>query len=290
MPPVHAALLAAWVALPVLGGGAIGDALAAADPSAAPAWSAALWAVWALGLAALAVPRTTTLTAVRLVVPGGAVLGAWTATTGATGAGDVAAATAAGAATVLVLSPSIGARFVDGSSYGDERRLPLRAPSSLLLGPIELVAALVLAGAAAGPALLLAGDVAVGLAATAGGWVVAALGCRSLHQLSRRWLVLVPAGLVVHDQLTLAEPVLLRRQAIEGVGPAPVDVEAHDLTAGAPGLALLVALAEPTVIGPAPRRGEPGRTVEVRGVLVTPTLPGATLAEAARRRLPASPG
>jgi hypothetical protein len=41
-------------------------------------------------------------------------------------------------AAVISLSAPVGDRMVNGSSYGDERRMPLRPPGVLLLGPFEL--------------------------------------------------------------------------------------------------------------------------------------------------------
>ncbi len=286
MPPLHLALLATWVALPVLGGGAISDALVRSDADASRWWSVVLWALWTGTVAALAVPKTTTLTASRILVPAGGALGIWAALLGPAGAGDVAAATAGGAATVLVLTPAIGARFVDGSSYGDERRLPLRAPAALLLGPVELAWLVAVAGAVTGPALLLAGAVVPGLLAAAIGIPLAAGAVRSLHLLSRRWVVLVPAGLVLHDHLTLTEPVLFVRSTIAALHPAAADTAARDLSAGAPGLALELELAEPATVGPVARRGEALTTEEVAAVVFVPTLPGEVIAEAARRRIP----
>ena len=34
---------------------------------------------------------------------------------------------------------------------------------------------------------------------------------RALHQLTQRWLVFVPAGLVVHDHLSVGDPVLFTK-------------------------------------------------------------------------------
>ncbi|MEZ5238858.1 MAG: hypothetical protein R2716_07880 [Microthrixaceae bacterium] len=42
------------------------------------------------------------------------------------------------AATVLAMSAPVGDWFVDGASYGDERRFALRPPVVLLLGPVPL--------------------------------------------------------------------------------------------------------------------------------------------------------
>ena len=117
---------------------------------------------------------------------------------------------------------------------------------------------------------------------------------RALHGLARRWVVFVPAGLVLHDPHALVEPVLFPRRSIRRLGPAPADAGAgrRDLTQGALGLALELELAEPVAISP--RRAD--RTVQVESVgrlLFTPTRPGALLGEAAGapapRRLSALP-
>src|SRR5690606_11204202 len=175
--------------------------------------------------------------------------------------------------------------FVDGSSYGDERRMPLRAPVALLAGPAELAWLAVAAGVCAGPLLLAARQWVPGVAALAVGAPLAWWGTRVLHVLARRWLVFVPTGVVVHDQLTLVDPVLLRRAVVRSFGPAPAGSDALDLTAGAAGLALEVRLAEPVSVVPVPRRGQPPELREARAVLVTPSRPGRVLAEARRRRM-----
>ncbi len=119
------------------------------------------------------------------------------------------------------------------------------------------------------------------------GLPIAAVAVRALHGLARRWVVLVPAGLVLHDHQALVEPVLFPRRSIRRLGPAPTDevAGALDLTQRALGLALELDLAEPVTVSP--RR--PDRTVQVEAVervLFTPTRPGALLREAAARRIP----
>src|SRR5436853_356968 len=48
---------------------------------------------------------------------------------------------------------------------------------------------------------------------------------RALHGLSRRWVVFVPAGVVLHDPMATADPVLFPRQVIETLRPAPADTD-----------------------------------------------------------------
>jgi hypothetical protein len=186
--------------------------------------------------------------------------------------------------TLVALAPETAEVFVDGSSYGDERRLPLRTPAPLLAGPVEL-AWLAVVAPAVGALLLAAGQWVAGGLVLVAGVPLAVLGARSLHSLARRWLVFVPAGLVVHDALALAEPALFRRQVIRSLAAAEAGTTALDLTAGAAGLALELALTAPVAVVPASRRGTPAELTETEAVLVTPGRPGRVLAEARRRRI-----
>jgi hypothetical protein len=120
---------------------------------------------------------------------------------------------------------------------------------------------------------------------TAVGLPVAWLLLRSLHQLSRRWIVFVPAGLVVVDPIGLTDSMLIRRRQLRALGPAPAGSTAFDLTQHAPGLALQAVLSEEVDVAVArPGRGR-GDATKATAVLFTPTLPGAVLEEARARRL-----
>jgi hypothetical protein len=149
----------------------------------------------------------------------------------------------------------VGADLVDGSSYGPELRLPLRVPPSLALGPMPLAVVVVLAGLSAGPLLLAARQWTVGLLLTGVGPPLAYLAARSVHGLSRRYLVFVPGGVVVHDPLALVDPVLLPKRGLASVGPAPAGSEGEDLTLGAGGLIMELRLEEPSDLV----RRRPGR-------------------------------
>ena len=67
------------------------------------------------------------------------------------------------------LAPETAEVFVDGSSYGDERRLPLRTPAPLLAGPVELAWRRRWWRRAVGALLLAAGQWAAGALALAAG-------------------------------------------------------------------------------------------------------------------------
>ncbi len=249
------------------------------------------------------VPSTVSLTAVRILAPASLAATCW-AVLAAPGRSDTAASLALAAtslAAVVALSAFVGDRFINGSSYGDERRMPLRSPGPLLLGPIQLAWAVVVAGICAGPLLLAAHLWIIGGVLLVIGWAAAAVGVRALHGLSQRWLVFVPAGVVVVDRMVLTDALLVQRQrvaAIRIVQPAAVsavvtetDTDADtDLTSGALGPRLRISLSTPELIVPAAsrlRRSEPIEPYEVSAVLVVPSRPGWALSEARSRRLTA---
>jgi hypothetical protein len=273
-----------WLVLPIACGPALGDALAGASRPVQLVATAGLWVGWAAVLVATLVPATVSLTALRIAAPAAVAAALAAAVAGGVEAVDVLGLAAAMVAALAALWPVTGRVFADGSSYGDEARLPLRAPGPLLAGPVELVWLVVVAGLVTGPLLLAARQWVAGTIALAGGAVAVWWGVRVLHGLARRWIVFVPAGLVVHDPLALAESVLVPRATLRSLGPAPADTEALDLTRGAFGLALELRLTHPTPV--LVRRGR-GATeaVTTDRLLVTPTLPGALLTEARARRL-----
>lgn len=283
------AVVVLWASLVLTAGPALAGAFAGARRPVQLVTSVELWGAWAGALGAAVVPRTVTLTAVRVVMPAAVPVIAWALVTGPPGGDLVPAAAGLGtalAASILVLAAFVGDGFVNGSSYGHERRLLLRPPLPLVIGPIPLTWAVCVAGAATGPVLVTAGPVPVGIGVTVAGGAAAALAARALHGLARRWLVFVPAGVVVHDQLTLVEPVLCTRRAIRRVGPAPAGAEppARDLTAGAAGLVLQVDLSEPVNVTLRARRATAG-SFDVDSFLVAPSRPGAVLLAARDRRI-----
>jgi hypothetical protein len=270
-------LRAAWAALPFTAGPGLASALAGWAHPARTVATIGLWAGWGVVLVATLVPHPIGLTALRMAAP-------------AALAAAAAAASGVGAAwcvlvVVLAYAPSTGMWSVNGPAYPNERRFPLRVPGWLLIGPLPVAWALAVGAPTTGALLLgerhwVAGGVALAL-----GVPIAVILVRALHGLSRRWVVFVPAGLVIHDHLALRDPVLFMREMIETVGPAPAGTDALDLTLGAPGLAVELVLLEKvpmTLAGRGRQRGESGASAQL---MFTPTRPGAVLAEARTRRL-----
>jgi hypothetical protein len=231
----------AWATLPITAGPAAGDALA--DWSTPPQTLAEvlLWTAWAVSLVALLAPHPIGLTTVRVVgstfVALALVVVISASADGVSAAVALVATLVAGVLTVAL--PAVSSACANGVAYGDERRYPLRTPPALWLGPLPAAPLLVAAGIVTGPLLLADGRIIAGVVALVVGLAVAALASRSLHSLSTRWAVLVPAGLVVVDAMTLADPVLFMRERIEALRPMtrrePLAVGAVDLRLGARG-------------------------------------------------------
>jgi hypothetical protein len=277
-----------WLSLPLT----LGDLLAAAldGGSTGLSWTAMVlaWGLWAAGLLASLVTQPWALLLLRIVTPlavvAGAVAAIDTAPTALGWVGIAAAVLAAAAA----MSADVGYELINGASYGDEARFPLRPPAVLLLGPIAAVWALTalplpIGLLALGDQRWVLGAVLVVLGGPAAWW-----GVRVLARLTRRWCVFVPAGVTLVDDMALAEPTLMRRSDIVALGPAPVDSTALDLSAGASGLILQIDLNGSGEVVPAAPRGGVTEAVRVSSVLFAPSRPGALLRHARERGIGAA--
>jgi hypothetical protein len=288
---------AVWAARAAWAGAAVacGPVLAAAlDDRSAPVRAVAsvgLWAAWAIVLCASLVLHPVGLTALRLAAP--ALLVAVGVAVAVAGAGG-GAADISGPSVVIALVvslacglaaflPETALAFVNGPAYPNERRFPLRAPGPLLLGPLPLAWAASVGMPAAGALLLAARQWVAGSVVTSAGVALAFVLVRALHGLSRRWVVFVPAGLVLHDPMTLADPVLFLREEIVAFGPAEAGTAALDLTAKAFGLALELEVASPAPLALVRPGSRTAVMAEASALLFTPTRPGAVLAYSRER-------
>ncbi len=288
---------ALWLLLPFTAGIALGDAMAGgsflgvstADHVLASArtMGGLAWIGWTAGLLALAIPRVESLTAIRMIAPIAVLLSLWAALSTESVLGLLGAALAT-IACGYCYAPSIGEVFVNGSAYGDEHRALLRAPIELAAIAAPLMLALMTVAVFAGPLLLARGSWVLGVLALIAGGAIVAIGARALHGLSRRWLVFVPAGVVVHDLMALTDPVLFRQSTVKAFGPIEADraASATDLTRNAFGLPLGLDLTTPTeiVLRTDPRRAT-GETTMTESLLVAPTRPASTLTVARDRKI-----
>jgi hypothetical protein len=276
-----------WLALPFATGPALSEWLRHHSADLRLAATIELWLGWAVGIVAVLVPHPLSLTTLRLLAPVGVAVSVAAA---ATNRPSAAAATLAVAVSLIVAGlvylPETGTFFVNGAAYPNERRYLLRVPAPLLFGPLELAWVLVVGGPAVGGLLIGGHHWLLGPLILVLSLPPAVVAARSVHGLSRRWVVFVPAGLVLHDPMGLADPVLFLRPMIQSLHPAPIDTGALDLTQRAAGLALEMVLKEPAPLAvsrPGNRTGEPKSP---DSVLFTPTRPGAVLATASERRIP----
>jgi hypothetical protein len=288
-PLVLWSLRVTCVALPFVAGPAAGAALRAWDDGPRLAAETLLWIAWGLALLATVVPRPPLLTALRVVAPAFVVVAvacAWSPAVSATTAATAVVLTLVVA--LLASSHDVAIAAANSAAYGDELRTPLRIPPALFLGLVPMARLLVVAGVVA-PVLLLADqDWGWGALAAVVGLPLAALAARSLHTLSRRWAVLVPAGFVVVDPFTLADPVLFLRERIVVMAPAPPTAPAslRDLRVGATLGSMLVRFGEPAELLMAARARRGGETVRTDGIVVAVVRRDRFLVEAATRRLP----
>jgi len=279
-----------WLSLPLTAGTSFAQAL---DQRSAPVTLTAaigLWTIWVIGLIAALAPSSVSLTTIRIVMPASVVAAAWAALLAPNGA-DLAESFALGVTSlcaVLSLSAPVGYTFVNGSSYGDERRFPLRPPGPVVLGPLELVWVAMVASVLAGPLLLASKQWIAGALITVLAVGLCVTGARALHQLSKRWLVFVPAGLVLVDRTSLLDAMLVQRHVVSSIGIAKEDSDAINLSAGAIGLQIELRLSTPDSIIPTPARRDRHKMVEpldVDAVRFTPSRPGWVLDAAKERRL-----
>lgn len=263
----------------------IGDAVAASGRTAQVVFTLTAWLVWAVGVGAVAWLSPVSLTAIRSLAPL-AVVGLVVATLSRPGLAEAAVlwplvAVALGVVAAFgAFLPDYAAAHVQASAYGAEIRLPLRVP-------VPQIAPMVLAwvsavGSVAAFLFALAGEVwwlAACFVAVAGlfVWVAAT----RLHRFARRWLVLVPAGVVVHDHLLLAETFMVKANAVTSVRIAESPGEALDLSGVTRGALLLVSMREAENLALSPYLARMLGTldaVHVRSYAVAPTLAGHALA------------
>jgi hypothetical protein len=277
-----------WILVAVVGGSAVDAAVD--GRSSAVVWTTAIggWTIWAVVALGLAIASVRSLTIVRIGVPLALVATIGVAVAGADAMDTVLLGLPAAIAALAVMAADFGRQFVQASAYGDEERFPLRAP--VAAGAAAVVAWLLWAPAlVTGPLLLASRQWVAGVLLTS----VAVAGAVFLgprwHRLSRRWFVLVPAGIVLHDPVVLADTLPLRTAQVAHVALAPADTQAADLTGPASGYAVEVTTTESITAVFAFTPKEPdGRAIHLRAFLVAPSRPGAVLTAAMRRGLPVS--
>ncbi len=276
----------AWIVVAVVGGSAVEAAVD--QRSSAVVWTAAIggWTLWAVAALGLAIASVWSLTVVRVTVPLALAATIAAGVGGATAVDLVLLGGPALIAAAAVMTAEFGRRYVQASAYGDEERFPLRLPAGT--GLAAIVAWLVWAAAViTGPLLVAAESWVAGVVVSALALAGAVLLGPRWHRLSRRWFVLVPAGVVVHDPVVLADTFPLRTAQVASIGLAPADTQAADLTGPASGYAVELRTTESVTTVLAFTPSEPnGKAIHLRSFLIAPSRPGRALRSARERGLP----
>lgn len=239
--------------------------------------SISLWSLWAVLLGSVAIPSSITLTALRLLAPAHAAIVIVIAASDLDTGSAIAVVLTVAMSSVTFMAET-GSYFVQRSAYGDERRFLLRCPTPMAVVQVLMWAIWVSSAIVGALALVNEAWVAGGsLTALAIGGAV--LLPPRFHRLSRRWLVEVPAGIVVHDHVLLAETAMFASGSVASVelvsGPSGEDA---DLAGGgrAPGLRITLHDFD-TVVLAATSDHPGGRAIHVRSFRIRPSRPGLAL-------------
>ena len=193
------------------------------------------WFLWTGVGASLLVPSPISLTIMRTVVPLSVVVSVV--------ASQPLAVFCSVVALIVCMSPVFVDAMVQGGAYGDETRFALRTPLPYVVPAV--VAWLLYTAALIGGSLFLAARQYIfGAVLVAIGILLSRTIPRRLHRLARRWLVLVPVGIVVHDHLVLHETIMAHSGKILSVTRTSDIGEAADLTGGVVGDRITIALTE----------------------------------------------
>ncbi len=275
----------AWIPIPLLGYGVFGSALDGKSEPLQVTVSLSLWILWSVVLLISLIPSASLLTLYRVIVPISVVAAIWGSITAEMNTSSILLLFCSAICLSISLLPSIGFWFINGSAYGDEVRIPLRAPGPLLLGPVPLAWIVVASNLIFSIILLSSQNYVSGFIVLATGSGLSYFSCRSLSALSQRWLVFVPAGIVLHDNMVLADPFLIRKSMIKEISPALASTNGLDLTMSSIGMSLEVELHEPAELSLQMNPLAPPEVNVVTSFLVSPSMLSTALEEASARNI-----
>ncbi len=278
----------AWATLPITTGSTLANALDDWSSSTRNVAGALLWLAFALGLMGVALPRPESVLGLRILAPLLVIVevAAVISTDDVGTATSIVGLVAAFAAWCAVSMPQLAEAGLNALAYGDERRFPLKVPPALFLGPLPFAVVALGASVATGPLLLADGRIVEAALAIAIGVPVAMYLSRSFRSLCRRMAVIVPAGIVIADPMTLTDPHLFAVERIAGLRrlePAErPDADTHDTRSGAfVGSFALELNASASLMRSHPGRRE-ATAFSARSVWFAPVRPAAFLKTAQR--------
>lgn len=274
-----------WLAATVLVPLAINSSARGRTSLAESVAFAAWWIVAGAVVVALVVCGPVGLTVVRMLVPCAIPAAGSSLVLGAGALTGVAALAIATLVTLSAFMAETGEACVQVSAYGDERRLPLRVPAAMLI-PITIAWLLWVATSLAGVLMLAAERLLMGTVLIAVTIVLTWLIFQRLHRFSCRWLVSVPAGVVIHDPVVLGETLMVLRPNVLHARLALAGTEAADLSGPAAGHALEITMREMVQVVFAATAAKPkGSAIHAQAVLVAPSRPGRALGALADRKI-----
>ena len=207
------------------------------DASRSVSWVLLIWGwlLWTGVGASLLVPSPMSLTIVRIVVPLSVVISIV--------ASQPIAVFCSVVTLIVCASPVFVDAMVQGGAYGDETRFALRTPLPYVV-PAIIAWAIYTTSLVGGSLLLAAQQYVIGAILLALGLFLSRTIPKRIHRLARRWLVLVPVGVVVHDHLVLHETIMAPSAKIMSVVRTAEVGEAADLTGGTIGDRITITLTE----------------------------------------------
>ncbi len=237
------------------------------------------WLVWGAIVIASFVTHPITLTLLRIGTP---VISSFLIVVAATqGASSLQIISAAVGIAILLLSFSaeLGGVYIQASAYGDEKRFALRPPV-VLVAPVVIATLVVDVSIISAPLLLAENNWLAAASALFGSIISVKYLIPRIHKLSRRWLVFVPAGLVVHDEIVLSMNLLIKKQDLNQMQLARDNSSAADLSALTWGVPLELSFNKPldvslSAIGA--RHLKAVSAIHAQSVLIAASRPGAVL-------------
>ena len=203
------------------------------------------WILWAVVAIGTWIHHPISLTTIRCLAPIAVVYSAVYALSESLSSLNIAVVTCGIVSLMLMYTADYGSAHVQAGAYGNERRFLLRIPAPVVL-PTLITWALfatvlvVLENAVQSENYVL--SIPLLLALIAMSWKFAP----QMHRLSKRWLVRVPAGWVVHDDLLLAENLLVRSHNLVAIDFALAESDALDLSGMTRGVPIQISLREMT--------------------------------------------
>ena len=203
------------------------------------------WILWAVVAIGTWIHHPISLTTVRCLAPIVVFYSAVYALSESLSSLNIAVVTCGIISLMLMFTADYGSAHVQAGAYGNERRFLLRIPAPVVLPTLitwALVATVLVVLESAVQSENYVLGIPLLLALIAMSWKFAP----QMHRLSKRWLVRVPAGWVVHDDLLLAENLLVRSHNLVAINFALADSEALDLSGMTRGVPIQISLREMT--------------------------------------------